>query len=108
MIHVSKKELGQVEYLIRQSVQGNHVLFDRERLQSAFRRKGESPARESCISDDEAYAVEHHLERLMTIPSLDAKRAYLEGLDAETYEQVVLTYFNIVENSLYENEEARH
>ncbi len=106
MIYVSKDQLDQVEYLIQQSIQGNHVLFDSETVLRVLR---EPHAPTSGSSDlEESYSVEHHLERLIEQPSLEKKRAYLDGLDTETYARVVRTYFNIVENNLYESAEVRH
>ena len=102
MIYVDKAQLNQVEYLIHQSIQGNHVLFDRESLRQVFKTDTR------MIEDEEAYSVEHHIEKLISQPSLAQKRAYLDGLDTETYGKVVRTYFNIVENNLYENSEAKH
>ncbi len=99
MIYVSKDQLDQVEYLIGQSIQGNHILFDMDSIRRALKR---------TISEEEAYSVEHHIERLISEPSLERKRAYLEKLDPETYVCVVRTYFNIVENSLFENLEVKH
>lgn len=101
MIYVSKDQLRQVEYLIGQSIQGNHVLFDPAVVRRIFEGGAE------CAAED-AYAVEHHIERLILQPTLLQKRAYLEKLDPETYERVVRTYFNIVENNLYEKQEVRH
>lgn len=105
MIYVSKGQLRQVEYLIGQSIQGNHVLFDADTVRRVF--AGELPLEEP-LADGEAYAVEHHIERLILQPTLIQKRAYLERLDRKTYERVVRTYFNIVENNLFENREVRH
>lgn len=102
MIYVSKEQLESVEYLLQQSVQGNHVLFDPDTIREVL----SSP--ESGISEPEAYSVEHHIERLIVQPTLMQKRAYLERLDSETYRRVVRTYFNIVENNLYESIEVRH
>jgi hypothetical protein len=102
VIYVSKEQLDSVEYLLHQSVQGNHVLFDPETIRAVLT----SP--ECDLSEPEAYSVEHHIERLIMQPTLMQKRAYLEKLDPETYRRVVRTYFNIVENSLYENLEVRH
>lgn len=103
MIYVSKQQLSQVEYLIGQSIQGNHVLFDSESLRQIFGK-----CEWDSIEEEEAYEVEHHIERLILLPSLPEKKAYLEQLDVVTYEKVVRTYFNIVENNLYENSEVRH
>ncbi len=99
MIYVSKEQLKQVEYLIGQSMQGHHVLFDAERVRRAFRRKQ---------SEESNKEVEEHIEKLMLEPTLLQKRAYLERLDTETYDRVIRTYFNIVENNIFEASEVRH
>lgn len=106
LIYITKNQLSQVEYLIDQSIQGNHVLFDLDTVRKVF-WNGPTPF-SPPLTDEDAYSVEHHLERLISQPSLGEKRAYLEALDSETYEKVVKTYFNIVENNIYENLEVRH
>ena len=106
MIYIDKSQLDQIEYLLGQAVQGNHVLFDPALLRKAFQTSdfsGRAP-----LSEEEAYAVEHHIEKLLALPSLPQKRAYVEKLDAQTLDQVVLAYFNIVENTLYEKDSVRH
>ena len=102
MIYISKTQLNQVEYLIGQSIQGNHVLFDLETIRHAF--WSETPQ----FSPEEAYSVEHHIEKVILQPSLAEKRAYLDQLDQETFKRVVRTYFNIIENNIYENHEVYH
>ncbi len=102
MIYVSKEQMAQVEYLIQQSIQGNHILFDPQDIYRAF---GKSIA---DMTDADAYAVEHHIERMISSPTLAQKRAYLENLAPETRWMVVRTYFNIVENNLLEVKEVRH
>lgn len=104
MIYVSQDQLEQVEYLINQSKQGNHILFDVDALRTVF---SHAPLPEE-LSEDEAYAVEHHIERLILQPTLAEKRAYLEQLDKLTFRKVVKTYFNIVENNIIENHEVKH
>lgn len=103
MIHISKSQMDQVQYLIDQSLQGNHVLFDHDSLKRVLRTDSLRP-----MSEKEAFAVEHHIERMIGQPSLEHKRAYLETLDSRTYAWVVRAYFNIIENNLYENQEVRH
>jgi hypothetical protein len=103
LIYVSPDQLKQVEYLIHQSIQGNHLLFDPDRVKEIFFR-----APYSEFTEADAYEVEHHIERLLLRPTLQAKRAYLDELDAATYERVVRTYFNIVENNLFESRRVLH
>ena len=100
MIYVSKRQLDQVEYLIHQSIQGNHVLFDRETIRSVLRSKHEDAA--------EGIQIEPIIESLILEPTLERKRAFLEGLDKTTYERVIRTYFNIVENNLLESKKVLH
>ena len=106
MIYVSKNQLSQVEYLIGQSIQGHHVLFNVEDLRKVFGPNRKKKTKE--LTEDEAYSVEHHIERLMLQPSLTEKRAYLEQLDHDTYARVVKTYFCIVENNMVEVMERPH
>lgn len=106
MIHVDEDHLDQVEYLLEQAAQGNHVLFDSDTLKRVLRAT--DPGDGAGIGAEDAYAVEHHIERLITEKSFERKRAYLDGLPPETFEKVVRTYFNIVENNLYENLETTH
>lgn len=106
MIYISKRQLSQVEYLIGQSIQGNHVLFTLESVRNVFWKNNQESKSE--FSAEEAYLVEHHIERIILLPSLEQKRAYLEHLPHHIYENVVKTYFNIVENNLYELQEVKH
>ncbi len=103
MIYVSKQQLDQVEYLIEQSIQGNHILFDAETVHRVF-----SGSRSFSNPVNEAYEVEHHIERVIMQPTLEEKRAYLDKLDRETFDRVVKTYFNIVENNIFENLQVKH
>lgn len=103
MIVVSEALYQQVEYLLDQSLAGNHVLFEQQSIRDVFCSDlGKN------LTEEQSVAVEHHIERLIEQPTLLQKRAYLEGLDPATYRLVVRTYFNIIENRLLENIQARH
>lgn len=100
MIQISGDQLKQVEYLISQSIQGNHILFDAETIRRVLKHSASRPV--------QTPGAEHHLEQLILQPSLRAKRAYLERLDPDTFECVVRTYMNVVENNLLESSGVRH
>ena len=120
MIYVDKSQLSQVEYLIGQSILGNHVLFDVEILREVFLEhtsmcpieitptKSKKNAKNTTPKKTKDDTVEEHIEKMILQPSIAEKRAYLEHLDRETYKRVVRTYFNIVENNLFEQMEAKH
>jgi len=105
MIYVSEEQLSQVEYLLNQSYLGNHVLFSNIMIRTVFSKR---PVRENQISEADAYELEHHLEKLIELPTLPHKRHYLEKLNETTRDKLVLTYFNIIDNSLFESSETRH
>jgi hypothetical protein len=106
VIHVDQSHVDQVEYLLGQAARGNHVLFEPETVRKAFRSgPGHMP---SPMNEEQAYAVEPHIEKLLALPTLEQKRAYVDRLDSQTLESVVRVYFNIVENSLYDSTPERH
>ncbi len=102
MITVSQDQLTTVEYLIAQSTQGNHVLFGLDLVRRVF--SGPSLP----MSEEEAYEVEHHIEKLIALEGLEKQKAYVEQLPEEVLYRVIKTYFNIVENSLFESSRERH
>lgn len=103
VIYISEDQLHEIDYLINQSIQGNHILFDTDAIRTVFRKPSESQ-----LSDKELTSGEKHLENLILQPSLIQKKAYLERLDRKTYENVLRIYFNIVENNIHKGSEVIH
>lgn len=101
MIYITEDQAAQVKYLLEQAIQGNHILFDPPTLKRIL----ETPA---APEGDESTGAEPHIEKLMSLKGLPEKRAYLERLDAKTFEGVVRTYLNIVENTLFEAKGTVH
>ena len=102
MITVNEDQLNAVEYLLNQSSQGNHVLFEPEMIRQVFLS---SPI---PISEAEAYEVEHHIEKTLELATLDRQKIYLAKLPETILHRVIKTYFNILENSLFEKLEHKH
>ena len=101
MITVSQEQLDTVEYLIQQSAQGNHILFDLDTVRHVFSLTLD-------MSANDGYEVEHHIEKLISLEGVEKQKAYIEQLPEETLYRVIKTYFNIVENSLFESSKTRH
>lgn len=108
MIYVSEKQLHQVEYLIGQSKMGHHPLFNVDTIRKIFRQGTRIQSYGDYCEKHAIDGVEGHIEKLIMQPTLTQKITYLERLDAATYEQVMRTYFNIVENNIMESEQTRH
>lgn len=103
MIYINKDQMKQVEYILEQSRIGNHVLFDLTDIREVFETECQDP-----LSESEMYGVEQHIERLISLPTLAQKKAFLERLDCRTFRLIVKTYFNIVENSFEGRAETHH
>jgi hypothetical protein len=106
VIHITQEQAEQVKYLLEQAMQGNHILFEPSTLRKILEKPARNGSREAPTAD--GYSVEHHIEKIMGFKSLPEKRAYLERLDNETFEGVVRTYLNIVENTLFEAKGTMH
>lgn len=102
MIQVSQEKINQVEYLLSQSAQGNHVLFGSEQISEAFR----SPS--VPMNEAEAERIGLLIETLISFDSLDEQKNWLTTLPADSLHSVIKTYINIVENKLYDDGIGRH
>ncbi|MGK5083915.1 hypothetical protein WDW37_11490 [Bdellovibrionota bacterium FG-1] len=105
MIQIPKPQMDQVEYLIEQSLRGNHILFETRDLRRIFRGHGRQS---NLLTEAEAYAAEPIIEKLIQEPTIAQKRALLDQLDKRTFDTVVRTYFCIVENNLVGRIEEKH
>jgi hypothetical protein len=96
MITVSKEQLDTVEYLLDQSAQGNHVLFDVDLVREVF------AFTQPPMNPEEVSEVEHHIEKLISLQTIDKQKYFMGTLPKEVLFRVIKTYFNIVENNLFE------
>ena len=103
--NIDKAQLDQVEYLFSQSAQGHHVLFDNADIRRVLSRPTEEM---DFFTFENVDRIQKLLGDFINQNSLPAKRIFLERLDVETYELLLRTYFNIVENSIFERETLRH
>jgi hypothetical protein len=103
MIYVSQEQLDQVKYLLKQSAQGNHLLFDERTIHRIADRLGNSESRDERVEKAEAL-----LEQMILRPTIKAKKDFLAGLDPLTYDDVARVYFNIVQNTAQENQGFSH
>jgi hypothetical protein len=99
VIYVNQDQLDQVKYLLEQSAQGNHLLFDESTLRRVAPRIGHAEKRNARVEK-----AEQLLEQMILRPSISSKRAFLETLDPEVYDDVARVFFNIVQNTALEKQ----
>jgi hypothetical protein len=105
MVQIDKDQLAQVEYLFNQSAQGIHFLFDNASIKRVLSKPTEDT---DFFTFENMDRIQKLLSDLITRESLQSKMAYLESLDQDTYDLLLRTYFNIVENSIYERGPLKH
>lgn len=98
---LSKSQLNQIEYLIEQSLQGHHFLFDPKQIREAMETAS------AVTTADTTSEMTKHLELLIRLPSMRAKLAYVERMDQSSREALVTTYFSIVGNHLANSEKGQ-
>jgi hypothetical protein len=103
--NINKDQLEQVEYLFSQSAQGHHVLFDNATIRRVLSRPTEEM---DFFSFENVDRIQKLLGEFIEKNSLQAKRDFLEKLDGATHDLLLRTYFNIVENSIFEKNTAKH
>jgi hypothetical protein len=60
------------------------------------------------MSEAQAREIESHIETLITLDTFEKQKAYVEALPEEVLYRVIKTYFNIVENNMFEKSPVRH
>ena len=123
MVYVNQKQLDQVEYILEQSAKGHHVLFDLDEIRKAFHAISltRKPGRGRVIADEPEEDIdpsvlegkvtteaEKHIENLILQPTILSKKVYLENLTPVEFNDVVRTYFSIVENNIFEGMAFSH
>ncbi len=102
---VGKENLRQLEYLFAQSVQGVHLLFDNASLAKILSKPSEEL---DVFSFENLDRVQNLFMDFINRETLEEKQAFLDSLSSETYELLVRTYFNIVENAVLEATDLKH
>ncbi len=104
-LKISNSHLDQIEHLLAQSMNGIHLLFDNETIARILKTPTES------IDLFHVKNIER-IQKLFTDfiqkETFQEKELYLQSLDPESYEMLLRTYFQIVDNSLFSADPIRH
>ena len=105
MIYINQEQLKQLESLLSQSTMGIHLLFDRPRIASILKNPTEA---QEFFSFENLSKVQTVLGEFLQKVSFEEKQRYLTDLDEQSYEILVRSYFNIVENTILEATKLKH
>ena len=105
VIQISADKLSEIEYLLSQSIQGLHLLFDNKIIGKILKTPTEDI---DFFSIDNVKRVQGILSDFISQKSIVEKQRFLKNLDEESYELLVRTYFNIVDNAILESAKFKH
>ncbi len=96
---------SQIEYLLYQSTQGIHFMFDNSDIAKIM----------SIPTDKQEFCTTENMEKVQSLlsgflncPSMQEKRSYLERLPEQDFELLVRAYFQLVENTILAHSTIRH
>ncbi|MCZ0932368.1 MAG: hypothetical protein OXJ52_04345 [Oligoflexia bacterium] len=103
---IERKQLKEIEFLFKQSVQGLHLLFDdNEKLIDILSR----PTQEKTFFDSKNMRkIQEVFTGLISKKSFKEKQNYLNGLTSENFEILVRTYFHILDNTISSQNNTIH
>lgn len=99
------KNLEQIEYLILQSTQGIHFIFERADIIPILREPSDD---KKFFTDENMNRVHVLLSGFLDCETLQAKQSYLDRLPREDFELLVRAYFHLVENTILAHSKLRH
>lgn len=99
------RNLEQVEYLLFQSTQGIHFMFENTDVARVLSKPSE---KKDFFTEENMKKVQGLLSSFLDYPTLDAKRSYLERLPVDDFELLVRAYFQLVDNTILAHSNIRH
>ncbi len=105
VIQIGADKLQEIEYLLSQSVQGLHHLFDNDMIAKILSTPTEDI---DFFNMDNIKKVQGILSDFIAQKTMIDKQRFLKNLDKKSYELLVRTYFNIVDNAVLEASKFKH
>jgi len=93
-------KLDQLEFLLHQSMKGIHLLFNNKDIARVLSKPKKTNTKD--FSMGKLKKMQGLLADFIAQESLQDKIDYMQSLDKETFELLVETYFNLLENSVKE------
>ncbi len=97
-------QLDQIEYLIQQSTQGLHFIFDHSDVASVLKLDQVGAPLDIKLMDK----VQGLLTGLLGKPTMTEKRSFIERLPRTDYELLLKAYFQLVDKTILANSALRH
>ncbi len=94
---MEEQHLKQIELLLTQSLNGIHLLFDREHIANILK----IPTEELNLFEGHKIGrIQDLFNKLIENSTFSEKKVFLSSLDQESYELLLRAYFHIVDNTV--------
>ena len=95
-LQLDEKNLEKIEELLCQSLNGHHLLFDKQKVAQILKRPTENLDFFSYENVDKIQAL---FTELIQQETYFDKLCFIQELDEESYEILLRTYFHLVDNT---------
>ncbi len=97
MVRIDDAQAEEIKYIISQSMNGLHVLFDNDTIKRYLHG---SENEDEVFDENKSRQTEKLIERFMSTPTITGKKMLFQGLTDEEKALLIKTYFSIVENNI--------
>ncbi len=97
--------LNQIEYLLHQSTQGIHFVFENAEIAEVLSKQKDD---RDFFTFDNMGKVQDMLTKFLERPTITEKRSFLERLSPEDHALLIRAYFHLVENTILAHSKIRH
>ena len=95
--------MQEIQYIIQQSMNGNHVLFDNDTIK---RFCNIAKTDDDIFDEQKAQTTEKLVELFMSTPTINGRKLFFQSLPDEEKSLLIRTYFHIVENNVLAKKHA--
>ena len=100
------EQLNQLEYLFEQSSVGNHLLFDKDQIKEVFTEEHHDATR--VVNLRKMDLIRKRMEKLILLPTLSQKKAFVENLPSNAKTMLIRAYFNMLDHTLKTQKTSLH
>ena len=104
-MNIAEENLDEIEFLLAQSMNGVHHLFDNSIIAEILQKPTEEI---DFFSFENMDRIQSLFTQLLSQNSVQEKKLFLKSLDASSYEILVRTYFHIVDNTMLTSDSLKH
>ncbi|MCX6113095.1 MAG: hypothetical protein NTY22_07455 [Proteobacteria bacterium] len=98
MVRIDDAQAEEIKYIISQSMNGLHVLFDNDTIKRYLNRSESNE--DEVFNEKKSRETEKLIERFMSTPTITGKKMLFQSLTDEEKALLIKTYFSIVENNI--------